>query len=70
MFETLTIDSYVSNVKTESYETLPDGISCGWCDSEGGRESYTIEQNNGGILGDKIIFNLLGNSDFLRDKGK
>ena len=53
------IDSYVSNVKTESYETLPDGISCGWCDSEEGREGYTIEQINEGILGDKIIFNTI-----------
>lgn len=64
----LTINSYVSDVKVESYDALPDGIASGWNDSDGGRESHSIEKINAGILGDRIIFNTITISD--EDKHK
>lgn len=36
--------------------TVPKLVSA-WGDSNGGRPSYTIEQINQGVLGDKIVFN-------------
>lgn len=36
--------------------------SYGWGDSNGGRPSYTIDQVNSGILGDKVVFNSIKDS--------
>lgn len=37
-------------------------LSSAWGDNTGGRRSYTINQINAGILGDKITFNSISNS--------
>ena len=37
-------------------------LATAWGDSEGGRPSYTIDQINQGVLGDKITFNTISNS--------
>ena len=37
-------------------------LATAWGDSGGGRPSYTIDQINQGVLGDKIIFNTISNS--------
>ena len=37
-------------------------IVSAWGDNGGGRPSYTIDQINDGVLGDKIVFNSISNS--------
>lgn len=39
-----------------------------WGDSNGGRPSYTIEQINQGVLGDKIVFNSISDSPMGNEK--
>lgn len=53
---------YVSQKWAPSYDELPDGFSSGWGDNGGGRESYTIEEINAGVLGERIVFNSISNS--------
>ncbi len=36
--------------------------SLAWGDNSGGRPSYTIEEINNGVLGDRIVFNTISNS--------
>lgn len=36
-----------------------DSVAQGWGDNGGGRESVTLEDINGGALGDQIVFNVL-----------
>lgn len=40
----------------------PTTTALAWGDNGGGRESYTLDQINSGILGDKIVFNSISNS--------
>ncbi len=37
-------------------------LTTAWGDSEGGRPSYTIDQINQGVLGDRVIFNTISDS--------
>lgn len=62
------INSYVSDKKTERYQSLPSGISAGWGDDGGGRSSYTIDEINKGILSNQIIFNTISKSTIGNEK--
>lgn len=41
---------------------LPVANVAAWGDNGGGRASYTLDQINSGVLGDKIVFNSISNS--------
>lgn len=43
-------------------------IVAGWGDSGGGRSSYTIDEINKGVLGDKIIFNTISDGTLGNEK--
>lgn len=53
---------YVSALVAVSSATLSPIAVSAWGDSNGGRKSYTIEEINSGVLGDKIVMNSISNS--------
>ena len=59
---------FVSDFYTPDYDDLPDGVASGWGDSENGRDSYTTDQINGGVLGDRIVFNSVSDGKIGHEK--
>ena len=53
---------YVTAALAVSGATIAPVAVSAWGDSDGGRRSYTIEEINSGVLGDKIVLNSISNS--------
>lgn len=53
---------YVSAALAVSSAAISPIAASAWGDSDGGRKSYTIEEINSGVLGDKIVLNSISNS--------
>lgn len=60
--DTIIANSLVSQEWTPSYDELPVGFLSGWGDNGGGRESYTLDEINAGVLGNHIVFNSISDS--------
>lgn len=59
---------FVSDFYAPSYNELPDDAASGWGDSEDGRDSYTTDQINAGVLGNRIVFNSISDSEIKHEK--
>ncbi len=54
--------SKISQSYMESEDNPPNNITWGWGDTENGREDYTVDDINHGLLGDKITFDSITDS--------
>lgn len=55
-------DRLVSQERSVPGEGYPDDLLSGWGDSAGGRESFTIDEINHGLFGDRIAFDSISDS--------